>query len=82
MAAIFGGVDVFASSAIITGDCVLNVTAIFGGAEVYLPANVNVKMVSHGIFGGVDDLRRVPPLEGAPTVTVNATAIFGGIDVK
>lgn len=82
VAAVFGGVDVFAGTAVITEDCTLNIAAVFGGVDVYLPATVNVKVVSHGIFGGVDNLRRLPPIEGAPTVTVNAAAVFGGVDIK
>lgn len=82
VSAVFGGVDVFASTSIITEDCTLNVAAVFGGVDVYLPAGVNVKVTSHGLFGGVDNLRQVPPIEGAPTVTVNAVAVFGGVDIK
>ena len=59
-----------------------DVSAVFGGVDVYLPAGVNVKVTSHGLFGGVDNLRQVPPIEGAPTVTVNAVAVFGGVDIK
>ena len=80
--AIFGGVDVFASTAIITTDCTVNATALFGGVDIFLPANVNVQVISSGIFGDVENHRRFPAIEGAPTVTVRATAIFGGVDIK
>ena len=80
--AIFGGVDVFASAAIITADCTVNATALFGGVDIYLPPNVNVQVISSGIFGDVENHRRFPAIEGAPTVTVRATALFGGVDIK
>ena len=80
--AIFGGVDVFASTAIITTDCTVNATALFGGVDIFLPANVNVQVVSSGIFGDVENHRRFPAIEGAPTVTVRAAAVFGGVDIK
>lgn len=80
--AIFGGVDVFASTAIITADCTVNATAVFGGVDLYLPSDVNVEIISSGIFGGVEDCRRLPPVEGAPTVRIRATAVFGGVDIK
>lgn len=80
--AVFGGVDVFAYSAIITKDCVLDVTAIFGGVEIYLPTTVNVVITSRGIFGGTEDHRKLPLMEGIPTVYIRSTAIFGGVDVK
>ena len=80
--AVFGGVDVFASAAIITTDCVLETTAVFGGVDVYLPPNVNVVVTSNGIFGGTENLRRTPSIEGAPTVYVHSTTIFGGTEIK
>ena len=82
VAAVFGGVDVFATTAIITTDCHLNATAVFGGVDIYLPANVNVEVVSSGLFGGVENQRRFPFVEGAPTVYVHAAAVFGGVDIK
>ena len=80
--AIFGSVDVFAATAIITADCTVNATALFGGVDIYLPPNVNVQVISSGIFGDVENHRRFPAIEGAPTVTIHATAIFGGVDIK
>lgn len=80
--AVFGGVEVFAASAVITEDCVVNTTAVFGGVDLYLPSNVNVVVTSGGLFGGVEDKRRVPPIEGAPTVYVRASFVFGGVDIK
>ena len=62
--------------------CGVNATAIFGGVDIFLPPNVNVVVVSSGIFGDVENHRRFPAIEGAPTVTVHATAIFGGVDIK
>lgn len=81
VSAVFGGVDVFASTAIITTDCTLNATAVFGGVDIYLPANVNVEVVSGGIFGGTENHRRIPAVEGAPTVYVKSAAVFGGVDI-
>lgn len=79
--AVFGGVDVFASSAVITEDCTLNVAAVFGGVEIHLPHTVNVEVTSGGIFGGTEDHRRLPSIEGAPTVYVKSAAVFGGVDI-
>lgn len=80
--AVFGGVEIFAAGAIITEDCVVNATAVFGGVDLYLPSNVNVVVTSGGVFGGVENKRRVPPVEGAPTVYVRTSFVFGGVDIK
>ena len=79
--AVFGGVDLFATGAVITEDCVVKATAIFGGVDLHLPSTVNVVVTSGGLFGGVEDKRKLPPLEGAPTVYVRATFVFGGVDI-
>ena len=79
--AVFGGVDLFATGAVITEDCVVKATAVFGGVELHLPATVNVAVTSGGLFGGVEDKRKLPPLEGAPTVYVRASFVFGGVDI-
>ena len=79
--AVFGGVDIYASSAIITADCTLNVTAIFGGVEIHLPQNVNVEVTATSVFGGVENYHRNSTVEGAPTVYVKVLALFGGVDI-
>lgn len=79
--AVFGGVDVFASSAIITEDCTINAATVFGGVEIHLPADVNVEVTSGGIFGGVENYHRNSTVEGAPTVYIKAAAVFGGVDI-
>ena len=79
--AVFGGVDLFAANAVITEDCVVKATAIFGGVDLHLPSTVNVVVTSGGLFGGVEDKRKLPPVEGAPTVHVRASFVFGGVDI-
>lgn len=81
--AIFGGVELKLQDAIINEDVVINCSAIFGGIDIFVPGDVNVKVSSTSIFGGVDNKRRsMPNIQGAPTIYVNATCLFGGVDVK
>ena len=79
--AVFGGVDLYAGDALIQNDCIIRTTAVFGGVEIYLPNTVNVKVISGGLFGGVEEQNARTPIEGAPTVYVYATAVFGGVDI-
>lgn len=81
LTAVFGGVDCDLRGAVLTGDTVVNACAVFGGINLFVPDGVNVRVVSTGIFGGVDNKRPVAP-DGAVTIYVNATCIFGGVDVK
>ncbi len=80
--AAFGGYVCGAENSLISKDCMVNCTAIFGGIDLYLPSNVNVLIRSTSIFGGVSDKRaNTAPVPG-PTVYVNALCLFGGVDVK
>ncbi|MDD6794859.1 MAG: LiaF-related protein [Clostridiaceae bacterium] len=81
-AAVFGGIDLDLRDAIINHDISIDSLNLFGGTDIYLPNNVNVKVNSLGIFGGIDNKTYHPYIEGAPTVYVNGTCLFGGIDIK
>jgi predicted membrane protein len=81
MTAVFGGIDCDINGALINEDVVINANAIFGGVDIYVPQDVNVKVKSTSIFGGVYKSKR-PKIENAPTVYVNAICIFGSIEVK
>lgn len=80
--AIFGGVKCDLRHAIIEKDCAITASAIFGGIDIYIPDNVNVKITSNSIFGGVSEKKHRPYIEGAITLYINATCIFGGADIK
>ena len=82
LTAVFGGVECHLENAIIESDVVINASAIFGGIAVYLPENVNVKVSSTSIFGGVSNKRKLPFDENAVTVYINGSGIFGGVDIK
>jgi len=80
--AVFGGVECYADDAIIQGDCTIRATAVFGGVDIALPPTVNVKVMSSGLFGSVEEKNAHAPIEGAPTVYVYATAVFGGVEIR
>ena len=80
--AVFGGVEYDLRGALIQRDCVINATAIFGGIDIFVPADVNVRITSNSIFGGVDNKTANYRNEAAPTLYIRATCLFGGVDVK
>ena len=82
LTAIFGGVECDLRTAIIEKDCAITASAIFGGIDIYVPDYVNVKINSNSIFGGVSGKNKRPPIQGGVTLYINATCIFGGIDIK
>lgn len=80
--AVFGGVVLDLRDAIITGDVEINATAIFGGIDMYLPGGVKVKTNNVPIFGGVSNKAEQSIDPSAPTIYLNSTCMFGGIDIK
>ncbi len=80
--AVFGGVDLDLRNAIIEADVVVNITSVFGGVDLYVPDNVNVKIASTCIFGGISDKRAVKAANYPMTIYINATCMFGGVDLK
>jgi len=79
---IFGSLNCNLKNAIINNDCAINASAIFGGVAIHVPDNVNVKIISTPIFGGVEDKRISKVFDAPVTVYINATCLFGGIDIK
>lgn len=79
--AVFGGLTVDLRWAQITENISIDALAVFGGVDILLPANVNVKLSDLSLFGGCSNSRNYGPVDG-PTVYVNATALFGGVEVK
>lgn len=83
LTAVFGGVKCDLKNAIIENDVVINSSSIFGGIDIYVPDNVKVKIKSSSIFGGVDEEKRNQVENNeAHTIYINATCIFGGVDIK
>lgn len=79
--AIFGGIDLDLRSTNIEQDQIVNATSVFGGIDILVPNNVNVKVASNSIFGGVDN--KVKEFkENAPTIYIKAFCLFGGVEVK
>lgn len=81
LTAIFGGIKSDLSNAVIQNDCIIEANAVFGGIEITLPSNVNVKVNANSVFGGTSDKTARSELVGAPTVYINATGVFGGVTV-
>lgn len=82
LSSIFGGIKCDISNAIIEKDAVINTTAVFGGIDIIVPQNVNVKIKSNSIFGGVDKKKMPLEKEGQKTIYINAFCLFGGVDIK
>ncbi|MEU7479511.1 DUF1707 domain-containing protein [Lentzea sp. NPDC042327] len=82
--AVMGGVELDLTHArFAEQEVTISVFAFWGGVEVRVPDDINVKVDGFGLLGGFEDKapsRRYIP--GAPTVRVTGLAIMGGVEVK
>jgi hypothetical protein len=84
--AVFGGFEIDLRNALIAGDsAVVEVNAVFGGAEIRIPESWSAAVRGVGIFGGYSDSTTQPNPSVFPNpkiLVVKGTAIFGGVNVK
>ena len=62
-------------------DVVINTSAIFGGIDIIVADDVNIKIKSNSIFGGVNNKKK-NNTDKKYTIYVNASCLFGGVDIK
>lgn len=79
--AVFGSVKCDLRGAVIEKDCAVQVSAIFGSVSIILPPDVNVKVSSNSLFGGVAN-NASSGVSNAPTVYISGICMFGGVDIK
>lgn len=79
---VFGSVVLDLREAILEGEIVLEVTAVFGGVDIIVPPNVKIKVSSMPIFGGVSNRTSSVVGQEKATIYINATSMFGGIDIR
>ena len=82
LTAVFGGIECDLRGALIEKDSAIKVFAIFGGIDIFVPENVNVKVNSTSIFGGVSNKTHKNSDENASTIYVSGICMFGGVDIK
>ena len=81
LSSIFGGIKCDLRNAKIKKENIINCTAIFGGITIIIPKDVNVKVLSTSIFGGVDGKNKYSS-DAKNTIYINATCLFGGVEIK
>lgn len=79
---VFGAVVLDLRGALISSDVEITATAVFGGIDIYVPEGINVKVNNVPIFGGVSNKTGYKPEQGAYTIYLDSTTMFGGIDIK
>lgn len=61
----------------------LQTTTLFGGTEIFVPADWDVRMNVVSLFGGSDDKRRnLAQQKDKPDLILTGAVMFGGLEVK
>ena len=82
--AVFGSADVnLADAGLAGGEATLDVTVVFGGAEIRVPENWSVDIQTNNLLGGVEDKRARPPAGASGgRLTLTGVCLFGGIELE
>lgn len=83
VSAVFGGGELDLRDANPAPEARLDVFTAFGGLEIKVPQGWQVDISGMPIFGGFDNVTAKEQLgPGAPRLAVNATVLFGGLEIK
>jgi Domain of unknown function (DUF5668) len=83
ISAVFGGAEVDLRDTLPAPGAELDVFAAFGGVEVTVPEGWNVVTRGLPLFGGIENATAKETIPAdAPTLAVNATVLFGGLEIK
>lgn len=83
IAAFFGGAKCNLKEAKILDGSQVDLMCAFGGADIIVPENVNIKINTFCLFGGISDKRNIKSIPNdAITLNINGFCFFGGADIK
>lgn len=94
--AVFGGADLDLRNAKIENEAIIRASSIFGGIIVYVPEDIKVEIASTSIFGGASDKRKKAKAKdqaeaktakkkvnnAGKTLYIDATCVFGGVEIR
>lgn len=79
---VFGAVDLNIKRAKIKEDVIIDVNSIFGGTNIIVSDNYNIKLNSVALFGGNSNDTGISFDENRKTIYINCVSIFGGTEIK
>ena len=81
--AVVGGIDLDLREATFEAPVVeISGFWLFGGLEIKVPAGIEVRNQTMGIFGGTDIKDVGDPQPGAPVLVIKGLSMFGGVSVR
>lgn len=82
--ALFGGVELDLRQAKVSSEeCMLNLTALFGGIEILVPPNWDLVVTGTPVFGGIESRKSMVDTNGKlDRVVFRCTVVFGSVEIK
>lgn len=81
--AVFGSIKCDLRNAKVKEDVLVKACAVFGGITIHAPEDVNVQVLSNSMFGGTTNRHAKKAVdESKKTIFVDATSVFGGVEVR
>lgn len=81
--AVFGGVVLdLRKTSLPEGETYLDISAIFGGIELYIPDNWHIETKIQTLFGSVEDNRRVLDVDNSRKLIIQGFLTFGGCEIE
>ena len=78
---VFGSYELDLRGAIVPADCSIEINSVFGRVVVRTGDTANYKVVQNRVFGSVTGGSKAP-VEGLPTITIEATSVFGAVEIR
>ncbi len=83
LSVLFGGIELDLHDAELAPGAAIEVFTAFGATEITVPTGWHVDLRGFPIFGGLENATTKDSLSSsAPTLVVNATVMFGGVEVR
>jgi predicted membrane protein len=80
--AVFGGIEIDLRDAVIPKQAELDIFTAFGGVEIRVPTEWEVRVSGLPIFGGWENNAKKPSSSKAPVLVIRGTCLFGGVEIK
>jgi len=81
---VFGGAELDFTQADINGRVIIDITQIFGGTKIIVPANWQVVSDLAAVFASVDDkrIKTMATADSNKILVLKGVSIFAGVDIR
>lgn len=79
-----GGAEIDLSQADMQGPVTMDITTVFGGAKIFVPANWDIKNKITPVFGGIEDKRTFNNVnvDHSKVLILDGAVVFGGVEIR